>query len=174
METIITNIEKLLPRKEDKITIGILPISPIEAMHLMQLFFINNDSKFERMYKSKASEKKVSDILVKYRSGMWNSTIQENITTGSIMLFFRDDNYQSFYEGKHRMIALSKMKGEIESLNFICAVGWPGSLNTFRDSKGHGNNYREVLASAISNGKRNIIEDCFEIDKDTVSYNYGK
>ena len=114
----------------DEVVFKVVNISPSDASYLIKEYFNNEGERSLTYYRSVKSKSKIDKYEKLYRDGKWLDHEKFN-SEKSVLIFFRDDHYQSFYEGKHRLIALSRLEDNIE-IGFLCALGWPGSLSDFR------------------------------------------
>jgi len=146
-------------------------ITPEEAKYLMDEFFSNERKYFKESYTSKRSRYKIERYKKVYKSGEWDPLSEKHLIAKSVIIFFKDDSYQSFYEGKHRMIALSECVGKVVKIPFVCAIGWPGTIKKFRSTDSKCVNFqRKFIENNVIN-KIKSMGSC-EIDKISLDVLY--
>lgn len=157
--------------KDNRITIvRTIKINKYIAEELLSLFFCNNENRYKSMFYSDKSNIRTNFAYNKYLDNCWDPFCDDNLIPKSIIIFFKHDKYLSFYEGKHRMIALSKLTDSTKEYPFVCAIGWPDTLISFREKvKKYGNVHRYLLKDVIANNKERIKSGVdVEIDNEDI------
>lgn len=167
-------IEKLSTNKPDVI-FKIVNIFPEEATQLINLFVHNEGKHIVDRYFSSKSVLKIEKLLFKYKNNLWNPMSVENFNSRSIIIFFKDDHYQSFYEGKHRLFSLSKIEDKEFKLPFVCAIGWPGTLKKLRNENSKNKGFhREFIEECVLPFKTEIENGGFSVSYNKIERIYGK
>jgi len=100
--------------KSDDLKIVIMNISPNEVKDLVS-------EKSKKKYLEERMDK-IDSYAEKMENGEWDISkeyIKENISWKLPIIFFQNGK---LWEGKHRILALSKLKDKV--IPFVCILGW--------------------------------------------------
>ncbi len=117
--------------------VELVNISSDVAKSLLEDFKNRCPWKAKRYFEITDKLVKKQKIKEKYLNNTWVNINKYKINKnkenyGRIpLIFFRDEDYILFYEGKHRIIALSEC--ENVNIDFLCILSWPQTFNEWEN-----------------------------------------
>lgn len=149
----INKIDKFCTKIENKCLFLPIKITPSDASFLVESFLKYATKHELQYYNSEKALYKINKYKNMYINNTWNSFDSKYSNAKSVIIFFKDDIYQTFSEGRHRLMALSKLNSsEISNVSFLCVIGWPFTLNILlKKRKEFGKNFHHcVLENCIN------------------------